>query len=58
MQSLVYTCHYDGKECDEVIPQVDEDGVVKHVDWRKICENCDRNFSLGRCYGCLKIKED
>ena len=57
MTSLVYVCSYDGNECDNVIPKVDSNACVKPEDWKHICKECDRNYSLGKCQGCLKIKE-
>lgn len=55
--TLVYVCSYDGNECDNVIPKVDSNACVKPEDWKHICKECDRNYSLGKCQGCLKIKE-
>lgn len=60
---LYYTCSYDGKECSNVIPKIDEKGNVIEEQHHNvvenswdICERCDRNYSLGSCYGNLKIK--
>lgn len=58
MTSLIYVCKYDGNECDEVIPKVDDNAIVKIENWKEICAKCERNCSLGKCYGILKIKEN
>lgn len=71
MLRVAYFCHYDGVECDRVIPKIDEKGVViepTQIDKKargisesstcwEACDKCPRNFSLGGgCYGRLRIK--
>lgn len=57
MKSLVYLCKYDSKECENVIPKVFDDGVIKAENW-DICKTCERNGCLGKCCGVVYIKED
>lgn len=59
---VVYLCKYDGFECKNVIPKLDERGNVikpkeKDGEWTA-CTKCDRNHCLGKCFGSLEIKND
>ena len=47
----VYQCSYDSNDC-KVIPQFDNtNGMLQKEDWKTLCNNCERNFSLGEPYG-------
>lgn len=62
MTKLCYKCHYDGNKCDQVIPKVHKDGEIELIDkevWdEEYCQKCERNYSVGKCWGIITFEID
>ena len=57
---LVYICHYDGNECKTITPTFNKNELiaVEEETWNCVCEKCERNCSLGKCWGLLGTETD
>lgn len=55
-----YKCSYDGNKCNTIIPSFDKARLVGITTetWDSVCGKCERNYSIGRCYGKLSVERE